>query len=144
MSHTAEARSTAVPIPYRLFSQMKITGNPDKFGWHRLEKTRFLTLLRPENFDGNPLETFDARLKAFMDIPADSIARLTLRLVEGWCEDPAAVSAILASNIPARRDYVDKYFRSWFKPACETADSCKDDEYSMFGASFVAMHKGKK
>jgi hypothetical protein len=124
--------------------QMKITGNPDKFGWHRLEKTRFLTLLRPENFDRLPLEVFDARLRSFMEIPREALARVTRRLVEGWCDDPATLSAQLTANIVARREYVDSYFRTWFKPACDTAETFKDDEYSAFGASFMAMHKGKK
>ena len=123
--------------------QMKITGAPDAFGWRRTEKTRFLTLLRPDNFTNIPIETFEARLQALMAIPADGIARVTKRLVEGWCEDPEGLSAKLTANILARREYVDTYFRSMFKPACETTNSCGDD-YSMFGASFVAMHKEKK
>ena len=124
--------------------QMKITGNPDKFGWHRTEKTRFLTLLRPDNFDGVPLETFESRLSALMSIPAEGLARVTRRLVEGWCDDPTLLSARLTTNIEIRREYVNTYFRSMFKPACETTSNCKDDDYAMFGASFVAMHKGKK
>ena len=125
-------------------THMKITGNPDKFGWHRAEKTRFLTLLRPENFDGIPIETFDARLSALMAIPEDALARIARRLVEGWSEDSAALSTTLVSNLLARRAYVNDYFRKMFKPASETANIGNDSDYSMFGASFVAMHQGKK
>lgn len=125
-------------------TQMKITGNPDKFGWHRTEKTRFLTLLRPDNFEGVPLETFEARLQALMAIPEASLARLARRLVEGWCENPEELAATLAANLASRRSYVNEYFRRMFKPACETAQNCNDEDYSMFGASFVAMHRGKK
>lgn len=123
--------------------QMKITGNHEKFGWFRSEKTRFLTLLRPDNFDGVPLETFQARLEAFEAIDEARLAGLTRSLVDGWCDNPTELSATLVSNLLARRAYVDAYFRSMFKPACETVN-CGGDDYSMLGASFVAMHQGKK
>lgn len=123
---------------------MKITGNPDKFGWVRGEKTRFLTLLRPDNFTNIPIEVFDARLRSFMNIPEEAIARVCRRLVEGWCNDPTDVSMRLTANILARRSYVDRYFRSMFRPACEIEKDCQDTDYSMMGASFLAMHKGKK
>jgi len=125
-------------------TQMKITGNPDKFGWHRTEKTRFLTLLRPENFEGLSIETFEARLSAFMAIPEESVARITRRLVEGWSDDPSGLSATLVANFVARRNYVNTYFRSMFKSASETKNACNDNDYSMLGASFVAMYNGKK
>ena len=125
-------------------TQMKITGNPDKFGWHRTEKTRFLTLLRPENFAGVPLETFESRLSSLMAIPEEALARMSQRLVEGWTEDSSALAATLVSNLVARRNYVNDYFRTMFKPASETVSINNEDDYSMFGASFVAMHKGKK
>jgi len=123
---------------------MKITGSPDHFMWNRTEKTRFLTLLRPENFTGIPLETFAPRLEALMSVPLDAFGRVARRLVQGWCDDPEVEAARLTANFKARREYVDSYFRSMFKPACESDNSCKDEDYAMFGASFVAMHKGKK
>ncbi|HUX38949.1 MAG TPA: hypothetical protein VMV44_13700 [Rectinemataceae bacterium] len=125
-------------------TQMKITGNQEKFGWHRTEKTRFLTLLRPDNFEGVSIETFEARLCALMAIPEEALGRIARRLVEGWSDDPAGLSATLVANLVARRNYVDGYFRTMFKSASETKSACNDDDYSMFGASFVAMHKGKK
>jgi hypothetical protein len=44
----------------------------------------------------------------------------------------------------ARVKYIDEYFRRTFKSATETKKSCDDSDYSMFGASFIDMHKGKK
>jgi len=123
---------------------MKITGNPDKFGWFRTEKTRFLTLLSPENFAGCSIDSFDSRLKAMTSIPEDELKALCLRIVEGYCEDPAAYGARLAANILARRAYIDTYFRSMFKSGIETKAACKDADYSMFGDSFVAMYKEKE
>lgn len=123
---------------------MKITGNPDKFGWFRTEKTRFLTLLRPDNFDGVCLEVFEPRLTAMAAIPRERIAGLARSLSEGYSPDPGGLAARIADNLVRRREYVDKYFRSMFKPARQTADVCHDDEYSMFGKSFLDMHNKKK
>lgn len=120
---------------------MKITGNPDHFGWHRAEKTRFLTLLRPEHFDGVPLEVFDARLKAMMAIPEGSLRSLVGRLLSGYAEPEYADR--IAQNILERREYIDRYFRSMFKPQSETIDTSHTDDYSAFGESFVNMHKGR-
>lgn len=123
---------------------MKITGNPDKFGWFRTEKTRFLTLLRPENFDGVCIEVFEPRLAAMAAIPRERIEGLARALAEGYSPDPGGLAARIADNLVRRREYVDKYFRSMFKPARQTPDVCHDDEYSIFGKSFLDMHNKKK
>ncbi len=120
---------------------MKITGNPDHFGWHRSERTRFLTLLRPEHFEGVPIEVFDARLKAMMAIPAETLHRLAADLLEGFAE-PDYTERIVR-NILERRAYIDAYFRTMFKPASETVDTSHTDDYSAFGESFLKMHKGR-
>lgn len=123
---------------------MKITGNPDKFGWRRLEKTRFLTLLRPENFEGVSLETFEPRLRAMAALTQARISGLARRLAEGYTPEPDALAARVSTNLIQRRDYVEKYFRSMFKPADQTKDVSHDSDYSMFGNSFLAMHNKKK
>lgn len=123
---------------------LKITGTPEKFGWVRGEKTRFLTLLRPDNFDGVPLETFSARLDALDAIPLPAVETIAKKLVTGYCEDPAAAGKRLASNFSMRRDYIEKYFRSMFKPASETKNVSHSEDYSMFGESFLAMYNKKK
>jgi hypothetical protein len=125
-------------------TEMKITGTDDKFGWIRTEKTRFLTLLRPDNFNGVPIETFDARLTSMMSLPLDSIKRLAFRLVDGYSDDPKALSATLASNIDKRRNYIDAYFRKMFQLESETRNVSNSDDYSMFGASFLSQYGNKK
>jgi hypothetical protein len=123
---------------------MKIVGTPEKFGWIRGEKTRFLTLLRPDNFDGVPLETFAPRLEALAAVPPEALRALARRLVDGYCPDPAALADRLTANFQARRAYIDEYFRRMFKPESETKSVSHADDYSMFGASFLAMHQNKK
>lgn len=128
--------------------QMKITGTDDKFGWIRGEKTRFLTLLRPDNFEGIGIETFDARLRAMMEVPLGSYRAAARRLVEGCtqggaCLDAEALADVLSENFSKRRAYIDSYFRKMFKPEKEVENTSNSDDYSMFGASFLAMHKKK-
>ncbi len=123
--------------------QMKITGTPDKFGWIRGEKTRFLTLLRPDNFEGVSIETFDARLAAMMSIPKETVGAAALRLVKGYAEEPESLAASLADNFDRRRKYIDDYFRRMFKSQAETKSVSNADDYSMFGDSFLAMYKNK-
>jgi hypothetical protein len=123
---------------------MKITGTDDKFGWIRTEKTRFLTLLRPENFLGVPIETFDSRLRSMTGLPLDMIKRLAHRLVDGYCDDPVTLSSDLAANIDNRRKYIDAYFRKMFQLESQTRNVSNSDDYSMFGASFISKYGSNK
>jgi hypothetical protein len=124
--------------------KMKITGNPDKFGWFRTEKTRFLTLLRPDHFHGVGIEVFDARLKALMAIPADLLERVSRRVLEGYTPDAAQLAAKVTANLLSRRAYIDEYFRSKIKPGSQTEDMNHESDYSMFGSSFLNQYKDKK
>lgn len=127
-----------------LSEDMKITGNPDKFGWFRNEKTRFLTLLRPDNFDGLSMDVFQERIAAMEALGTKRVRAWAAALAEGYCADPAAVADKVAANMERRIAYVASYFRSMFKEHCDTANVCHDDDYSMMGESFLAMHKRKK
>lgn len=123
---------------------MKIVGTPDKFGWIRGEKTRFLTLLRPDNFQGVPLETFSARLDALHAIPSKEIGAVARALLKGYCPDARDAAQRLVRNFENRRRYIEGYFRSMFKPESETKNVSHSDDYSMFGESFLAMYDKKK
>lgn len=126
-----------------LSETMKITGLPEKFGWLRTEKTRFLTLLRPENFEGISIDEFEGRLCAFASISREELAEMGRKVFSGFCDDPFSMAHRVAENIISRREYVDTYFRSMFKTQVKTKDSCQDSEYSAFGQSFLDMHKRK-
>jgi len=127
-----------------LSTTMKITGMPEKFGWLRTEKTRFLTLLRPENFEAVSIEAFEDRLCAFGSISVKEITLLAKKVFAGYCPDPAALAATTGALFISRRDYVDAYFRKMFKSGAETRESCHDEDYSAFGQSFMDMHNRKK
>jgi hypothetical protein len=123
---------------------MKITGTEDKFGWIRTEKTRFLTLLRPDNFFGVSIDTFEPRLKAMMSMQRSEIESLAFRLVDGYSKDAKALAAKLADNLDMRRRYIDEYFRRMFKSQGETKNVSNSDDYSMFGASFLSAYGNNK
>ena len=123
-------------------TKMKITGDPDKFGWFRTEKTRFLTLLRPEHFQNQPLELFDARLEAFNRLSSEQLKDWAWSLLEGWAEPELAET--LSHNLRDRIQYVNEYFRRWFKPAAETLSTTHEDDYSAFGKSFLQMYGDKR
>ncbi len=128
-----------------LFSEaMKITGLPNKFGWLRTEKTRFLTLLRPEHFEGVSICTFEDRLRAFAEITPEFCLVLAKAAFSSYSKDADNISKKVVSNIINRRNYVDKYFRSMFKSAEDTKSISNDDDYSAFGQSFMAMHNKRK
>ena len=128
-----------------LFSEaMKITGMNDKFGWLRAEKTRFLTLLRPEHFDGLSIKCFDDRLQAFTGIARETLSSLAKIAFTGYSPESSGKADQVVANLLHRREYVDKYFRSMFKSVEETQKECCDNDYSAFGPSFIAMHNKNK
>lgn len=123
--------------------ELKITGTADKFGWIRGGKNRFLTLLRPENFEGVSLECFEHRLSAMKAIPETELRSIVHNLMKGFVEDTDAKTNLLVDNFTTRREYIDSYFRKMFKPESETDNLSNSEDYSMFGASFLDMY-GKK
>jgi hypothetical protein len=146
--HNRAQRPFVVAIDYDKVDleseRMKITGNTDKFGWFRQEKTRFLTLLRPDHFQGVGIEIFDGRLKAIMDIPESLLGNLARRVLMGYSPDWEIRADKVAANLLARRLYIDQYFRSMIKSAAQTEDIVHESDYSMFGSSFLEMYKDKK
>lgn len=127
--------------------KMKITGREDRFGWNRLEKTRFLTLLQPDHFDNLSIETFEDRLQALENLSKELLKYIAEKAVSN-CPDKAVcgnkIIEIVPKNITARKDYINKYFRHWFHIEDKTKSKEEDDRYSGFGQSFLDYYKGKK
>lgn len=145
--HNSRNRPFCVAIDYDkadlAAEAMKITGDPAKFGWFRTEKTRFLTLLRPENFQSVSIEVFDARLKAMTGIGEGRLRALCRAVLADFGDAGATLADRVAANILMRRAYIDDYFRRWFKPRAETKDGSHHDDYALFGQSFLDMYKDK-
>lgn len=127
-----------------LSEAMKITGMEDKFGWLRTEKTRFLTLLRPEHFNGVSIAEFEDRLKSFSAVKNSDFLVLAQEAFGSYCPDCDTTAKMMLQNFIRRREYVDTYFRKMFKSAEETKSFSNEDDYSAFGKSFLDMHNKKK
>jgi hypothetical protein len=128
-------------------AEMKITGNDEKFGWHRLEKTRFLTLLKPDHFDNLSIDIFEQRLSSFENF-SEKLLRHIMRKAMSNCDHESIGSAIedtidlVVDNFKKRRDYLSEYFRRWFKAPTGTAKK-EADRYAGFGQSFLDYYNKK-
>lgn len=124
--------------------EMKITGTDDKFGWIRHEKNRYLTLFKPENFSNLTIAIFEARLRRMTGIDLARLEKVCARLFQGYCADPAAKAALIAGNVARRREYIDGYFRTWFKEGAPDAQAKENEAYAGFGATFLKMYQDRK
>lgn len=119
-----------------LAKDMKIKGTADAFGWERTEKTRYLTPLKLEHFQGYDMEFFNMRLDGFT-----SMERKALEDLCGTClrflADHAQLAKDAAENVLRRIEYVRGYFASRFPSRAEQA---KDDKYADMGKTFRTIY----
>jgi hypothetical protein len=121
---------------------MKITGNEKQFGWHRTEKTRFLTLLKPENFERFGIADFEERLGLLMAVPEERLKKICGKLFLGVSMDPKQKAQQITDNLVARRGYIDAYFRKSFAGRAGTqAAKTRKTGYEGLGAQFVEIFK---
>jgi len=144
--HDTDNTSFPIVIDYNKVDletvEMKIAGDPEKFGWFREGKTRFLTLLKPENFESLHIENFQERL--------DSLNKLDTKVVLNICNriftqetvgNIAETSALVTKNIIYRAEYLHSYFNKWFKKMDVDAEKKKNDKYAGLGKSFMDYYK---
>jgi len=124
--------------------KMKITGNDKEFGWFREEKTRFLTLLKPSNFENLTIDNFDYRLSTMMSLDLNKLKEICIRLFKDIIDDYEEKAELIISNISNRRTYINEYFRRWFKEKDITKEEKEDSDYSGLGKSFLKIYKDKK
>jgi len=120
---------------------MKITGNDKQFGWFRMEKTRFLTLLRPSHFENVSLEDIEERLDLLMGFSEERFRNICRRLFENLIPEHEEKVNLITSNFLKRRTYINDYFRTWFKEKDQKAVENKDSEYQLFGETLMKMYK---
>lgn len=123
--------------------QMKITGREDQFGWIRTEKTRFLTLLKPSNFESYCIEDFQKRLDLMMKFSERRLKKICERLFMNIVDNPKEEAKLITSNIIRRRQYIYDYFVRWFKKKGELKRDEDYCEYSGLGKNFVDIYKRK-
>lgn len=144
--HDTDNRSLPIVIDYNKADletdTMKIAGDPEKFGWFREEKTRFLTLLKPENFESMCIEDFEERLQCLESIKESDIKNICTKVFTNEKINNVQETADLVTrNMMFRADYLVKYFRRWFKKKDLKAEKEQDDRYSGLGQSFLNYYK---
>lgn len=124
--------------------EMKIKGTDDRFGWYREEKTRFLTLLKPENFEVLSIDDFEQRLSLMASLSEATILDLCTKVFSGDIfTKPQTVAQTITTNLINRISYLDGYFRTWFKERNISKEEEVDDRYSGLGQSFLNYYKRK-
>ena len=118
----------------------KITGNPKSFGWQRMEKTRYLTPLKVEHFQGYDMRFFDMRFDGFRKLGKKMLLDLCKACLR-FEPDHAKLAKTVAENILARIDYVHTYFSSKFP---REAAAEKEDKYKAMGRTFTDIYKEKR
>lgn len=143
--HNSKNEPLVVAIDYNKVdlktTTMKITGNDEKFGWFRQEKTRFLTLLKPSNFENLTIDNFNFRLDLMMCIKENKLRDICMKLFKNYFDDYASRSEKIVSNILKRRVYINAYFKKWFKTTTKKSNETSD--YSGLGKSFLKIFKEK-
>lgn len=144
--HNSKKEPLIVAIDYNKAdlksTEMKITGNEDKFGWFRHEKTRFLTLLKPENFEKFTIDNFEHRLTLMMNIDLNRLRNIVIKLLQPIFEDYESKTDLVISNIKNRREYINNYFRRFFTEKIENKNDSNND-YSGLGKAFLKIYKEK-
>lgn len=145
--HSVHGRPLVVAIDFNkadfMSEGMKITGNEKQFGWFRSEKTRFLTLLKPDTFGHYSIEDFEERLRLAHRLSGAKLRRVCTAVLEPVTDDAPRRARIIAKNLVARRNYVEEYFRTWFLPRNEEEIQKKHSEYEGLGKNFVEFYEKK-
>ena len=144
--HDEDSKPFIVVIDYNKAdmetTDMKIYGMEDKFGWHREEKTRFLTLLKPENFNQFSIEDFEQRLNQMMNVKVSVISDICTNVFTNEIfENIQDATELIVNNFSRRREYLNKYFRTWFKEKDLEKEKEVDARYAGLGKSFNDYYK---
>lgn len=145
--HNSKNKPLVVAIDYNKIdlrtTEMKIKGNDDQFGWFREGKTRFLTLLKPSNFENLSLQNFVRRLESMMELTEAELRCISEGVLANDVPHSGALVDLIVKNILFRREYINNYFRKNFKHEDVTFQDTQDDRYAGFGQSFLDQYKKK-
>jgi len=122
-----------------LFPGTKIKGRAGKFGWERMEKTRYLTPLKAEHFHGYDMEFFGMRFDAFAKVGRKMLLELCKECLR-FQPRHAAQAKTVTDNLLKRIEYVRTYFSSQFP---KVARSSEKDKYRDMGNTFTSIYKEK-
>ena len=105
-----------------------------------MEKTRYLTPLKVEHFQGYDMQFFDMRFDGFRKLGKKMLLDLCKACLR-FQPDRAKLSRVVAENILVRVENVYDYFSTMFP---REARAEMDDKYSAMGQTFTKIYKDKK
>lgn len=100
-----------------LTEDLKIKGLSDKFGWERIEKTRYLTPLKSDNFYNYDMDFFNIRFSYFNKLSKKELENICKSILR-FNIDKGALSRKIAQNIKNRIEYVYGYFNTAIPRYC--------------------------
>ncbi|HOV38105.1 MAG TPA: hypothetical protein PLG79_05235 [Spirochaetales bacterium] len=140
IKYNSRNNQIVIPIDFQnadlLFEGIKIEGTPKQFGWSRLEKTRYLTPLKTENFLIYDMTFFNMRFDYFRKLDMKTLEEIFC-LVLRHNPDRNTIAKKITSNLAQRIDYVYNYFNGKFplhRPHHE------DEKYSSMGKAFTDIY----
>jgi hypothetical protein len=145
--HNSKQEQLVVAIDFNkvdlLTEGMKIKGNDDNFGWFRQEKTRFLTLLKPSNFEDMFLDDFEPRITLLENLSKAPLKKICTTLCKDMIDKPGEKTDLVINNIKSRARYLVDYWKKWYKPMTEADRDARENssDYSGLGDSFVKYFK---
>jgi hypothetical protein len=120
-----------------LCADMKVKGTPDRFGWERREKTRYLTPLKAENFEEYDLGFFDQRFSFFKKLDA-RILMETCEAVLRNAPGRRKLSRLITDNLLRRTDYLYRYFTAHL--GGPPVKKKRGGKYHVMGKTFSRMY----
>ncbi|MFW6138938.1 MAG: hypothetical protein ACOC7U_07175 [Spirochaetota bacterium] len=94
-----------------LCKEIKVKGTESRFGWERMEKTRYLTPLKSENFIDYTMDFFNQRFCWFNGLNENLLADICNAALR-YNTDRSVMSRIIAANLKKRIEYVYNYFNT--------------------------------
>jgi hypothetical protein len=122
-----------------LFPGTKIKGRSESFGWEKIERTRALTPLKVEHFQGCDMAFFNMRFDGFARVGRKMLVELCKGCLR-FQPDHAAMAKTITDNVLKRIEYVREYFTGQLPTA---AGSEAREKYRDVGTAFTKTSKGK-
>jgi hypothetical protein len=119
-----------------VYEGIKIEGTEDQFGWSRLEKTRYLTPLKAENFLIYDMSFFNMRFDHYRKLDQKVVEDAANRILRHNPERTELAKKI-SGNLIRRIDYVYNYFNGKFPQQRVRDDGGK---YSNMGKAFTDIY----
>lgn len=118
------------------FEGIKIKGTKKEFGWQRMEKTRYLTPLKVENFLIYEMKFFEMRFQEFNRLNS-KILNHAISTILKHNSERKSLTPCITDNLLVRRDYLYDYFKTKIPEHVE--DETKD-KYKDFGKVFGEIY----